>query len=219
MVSWSRSTPWRQGYLVDSETLAQLGITIDGDDPKKLIAVVATHDCDLAQLAVGEPEVELILGKILPDKLDGNYTHCKTARRLHLELTGTDHHLLCEFDASKRIRVLKEHDDPAKAFASYEPARLVLMNAKNEASFNAGWQRDIAGHRSRTSLIAGCETQRSPSDSLSFSRTLETTFQRCSLTLIRAWKGPEMDRTTPMSYRSWFSTVPTLTQRQRKKLP
>ncbi|MDF5872343.1 hypothetical protein P4112_09170 [Pseudomonas aeruginosa] len=83
MVSWSRSTPWRQGYIVDSETLAQLGIIIDGDGQEKVIAVVATHDCDLAQAAAGEPEVELILGTILAEKLDGNYTHCKTARRLH----------------------------------------------------------------------------------------------------------------------------------------
>ncbi|PTU03581.1 hypothetical protein DBR45_06305 [Pseudomonas sp. HMWF031] len=148
MVSWSRSTPWRQGYIVDSETLAQLGITIDGDDQKKLIAVVATHDCDLAQLAAGEPEVELILGKVLPDKLDGNYTHCKTARRLHLELTGTDHHLLCEFDASKRIRVPKEHQDPSKAFVSYQPARVALMNGQERSIF----QRWLASRYRRSSF-------------------------------------------------------------------
>ena len=65
-----------------------------------------------------------------------------------MELTGTDHHLLCEFDASKRIRVLKEHDDPAKAFASYEPARLVLMNAQERSIF----QRWLAARYRRSSF-------------------------------------------------------------------
>ena len=148
MVSWSRSTPWRQGYLVDSETLAQLGITIDGDDQEKIIAAVATHDCDLAQLAYGEPEVELILGKVLTDKLDGNYTHCKTARRLHIELTGTNEHLLCEFDASKRVRVQKEHKDPSKAFVSYEPTRAALMNGQERSIF----QRWLAARYRRSSF-------------------------------------------------------------------
>lgn len=148
MVSWSRSTPWRQGYIVDSETLAQLGITISGDDQEQLIAVVATHDCDLAQLATGEPEVELIFGKILADKLDGNYTHCKTARRLHLGLTGTDKHLRCEFDASSRIRVCKEHEDPSKAFVSYEPGRVALMNGQERSIF----QRWLAARYRRSSF-------------------------------------------------------------------
>ena len=148
MVSWSRSTPWRQGYIVDSETLAQLGISIHGDDQVKVIAVVATHDCDLAQAAAGEPEVELILGKVLADKLDGNYTHCKTARRLHLELTGTDQCLLCEFDASKRVRVPKEHRDPTKAFVSYEPARTALMNGQERSIF----QRWLAARYRRSSF-------------------------------------------------------------------
>ncbi|WP_285354308.1 hypothetical protein [Pseudomonas sp. lyk4-R2A-10] len=148
MTSWSRSTPWRQGYIVDSETLAQLGIIIDGDDKDKAIAVVATHDCDLAQLAAAEPEVELILGKILTGKLDGNYTHCKTARRLHLELTGTDNHLLCEFTASKRIQVPKEHEDPSKALASHTPARLHLMNGQERSIF----QRWLAARYRRSSF-------------------------------------------------------------------
>lgn len=148
MVSWSRSTPWRQGYIVDSKTLAQLGITIDGHDQEKLIAVVATHDCDLAQLAAGEPEVELILGKVLADKLDGNYTHCKTARRLHIELTGTDDHLLCEFDASKRVRAPKEHEDPSKAFVSYQPTHAALMNGQERSIF----QRWLAARYRRSSF-------------------------------------------------------------------
>ncbi|MBK5012479.1 hypothetical protein IAE33_004339 [Pseudomonas sp. S60] len=148
MVSWSRSTPWRQGYIVDSETLAQLGIIIDCDGQQKVIAVVATHDCDLAQVAAGEPEVELILGTILAEKLDGNYTHCKTARRLHLELTGTDQRLLCEFDASKRVRIPKEHQDPSKAFISYEPARTFLMSGQERSIF----QRWLAARYRRSSF-------------------------------------------------------------------
>ncbi|WP_082066417.1 hypothetical protein [Pseudomonas oryzihabitans] len=148
MASWGRSTPWRQGYIVDRETLGRLGISIDGDDQQYSIAIVATHDCDLAQLATSEPEVELILGKILTDRLDGNYTHCKTARRLHIELTGTAELLRCEFDASKRVRVLKEHEDPSKAFVSYEPTRISLMNGHERSIF----QRWLAARYRRSSF-------------------------------------------------------------------
>lgn len=148
MVGWSRSTPWRQGFIVDSETLTRLGITIDGDDQEKVIAVVATHDCDLAQAVASEPEVELILGKVLADKLDGNYTYCKTARRLHLELTGTHQSLLCEFDASKRVRIPKEHQEPSKAFVSYAPARTSLMSCQERSIF----QRWLAARYRRSSF-------------------------------------------------------------------
>ncbi|WP_244322458.1 hypothetical protein [Pseudomonas luteola] len=146
MVSWERSTPWRQGHLVSKETLVQLGITIGDDD--ELVAIVATHDCDLAQSAVSEPEVELILGKFLECELNGNYTHCKNIRRLHLMLSGTEQHQRIELDTGRRIRVPKEHEDPSKALASYEPPQHILMKGAERSIF----QRWLAARYRRSSF-------------------------------------------------------------------
>lgn len=148
MVSWVRSTPWRQGHLIDRETLTRLGITIDTDDEATLVAVVASHDCDLAQSATSEPEVELILGRLLDTELNGNYTHCKNIRRLHLQLTGGEQHRRIELDAGRRIWISKEHEDSTKALASYEPPRERIMNASERSVF----QRWLAARYRRSSF-------------------------------------------------------------------
>ena len=47
MTQWGRDTPWRQGHLLPDEAVGALGIRSDSGDPK--IAVVISHDCDIAQ--------------------------------------------------------------------------------------------------------------------------------------------------------------------------
>lgn len=148
MVSWGRSTPWRQGQIVSMESLAQLGITIVAEEGEVLVAVVASHDCDLAQSAANEPEVELVIGRLLNGGLNGNYTHCKNIRRLHLEFTATENQRLVELDTGRRIRIPKEHQDPSKALACYEPSRDVLMNAAERGIF----QRWLAARYRRSSF-------------------------------------------------------------------
>jgi hypothetical protein len=69
------------------------------------LAIVATHDCDLAQLPAGEPSVEVVVGCIL-DKTDGNFTHAKVPRRLHLAFEG-DIPCLAEFEATNKVNVEK----------------------------------------------------------------------------------------------------------------
>ncbi|WP_232111471.1 hypothetical protein [Pseudomonas guariconensis] len=144
MMSWGRSTPWRQGHLVSRELLTQLGIDSENDT----VAVIATHDCDLAQSATAEPEVELILGKLLDSELNGNYTHCKNIRRLHIPLTGAEQHQRIELDTGRRIRVPKEHSDPSRSLASYEPSRDVLMSGIERGIF----QRWLAARYRRSSF-------------------------------------------------------------------
>ena len=49
MAEWARETPWRQGHLLNSDAIGALGFHHSGLQDRILV-VIATHDCDLAQL-------------------------------------------------------------------------------------------------------------------------------------------------------------------------
>ena len=85
MTAWNRDTPWRQGHVLTSEASIALGV-LGAEEAKTTLAIVISHDCDLAQSPEVEPAVEIVLGKRV-GALDGNYTHAKNSRRLHLECT------------------------------------------------------------------------------------------------------------------------------------
>lgn len=100
MAEWSRETPWRQGHIASQETANKLGLAEGG------VVVIISHDCDLAALPNKEPEVELIVGRQV-EKADGNYTHAKTARALHLEFKTPEGPAFVELVARNKTRVLK----------------------------------------------------------------------------------------------------------------
>jgi hypothetical protein len=100
MAEWSRETPWRQGHIVSQEAGKKLGLDEGG------VVVIISHDCDLAALPNKEPEVELIVGRQV-EKPDGNYTHAKTPRALHLEFRTSEGPVFVELAARNKIRVLK----------------------------------------------------------------------------------------------------------------
>ncbi len=83
MVAWDRDTPWRQGHVLTSESNVALGV-VRAEDAGSAVAVVISHDCDLAQGSETEPSVEIIVAKRI-DAANGNFTHAKNSRRLHLE--------------------------------------------------------------------------------------------------------------------------------------
>ncbi|WP_296271789.1 hypothetical protein [Pseudomonas sp. UBA6323] len=136
MGSWSRETPWRQGHLLQAETIRELELATDLP-PEKVAAVVATHDCDLAQLpSGGEPVVEVILGVILDGEPNGSYTNCKNLRRLHVGYTATSTAIYVELDASKRIFIPKENlKNPNHALCAHRPASESTMTRKEHGIF------------------------------------------------------------------------------------
>jgi hypothetical protein len=105
MADWSRETPWRQGHLLTVEAAWALGLR-HPSAPEQTLVIVATHDCDLAQLPDGEPSVEVLVGRIV-DKADGNFTHAKVPRRLHLAFEGGAP-CLAEFEAISKVNIPKE---------------------------------------------------------------------------------------------------------------
>lgn len=103
MPEWNRDTPWRQGHLLSNDAIEALGLHYAAR-PEKTVVIVATHDCDLAQSPESEPCIEVVVG-CLTDK-DGNCTHSKNARKLHIEFMG-DLAFWGEFEATSKFSIDK----------------------------------------------------------------------------------------------------------------
>lgn len=130
MANWSRETPWRQGRLLKAETIAKLGLATDLP-PEKVAAIIATHDCDLAQSADSEPTVELILGRILDAAANGNYTNCKNLRRLHVGLSASGEAIQIELDAGNRCFIPKENpNSPEMGLSAHTPSETHRMTPR-----------------------------------------------------------------------------------------
>jgi len=125
---WSRETPWRQGSFLPRDCAAALGL-VEADDDLS-VAIVVSHDCDLAQSADVEPDVEVIVGPKV-DAVDGNYAHAKNARMVHLACPGGSDKAFVALQAHKKTRVPKECS--GACLATYEP--------------NPALRLDTAGHR------------------------------------------------------------------------
>lgn len=97
---WDRgSISWRQGNLLTKEALEGLGFNPE-EIKEGLLAVIASHDCDIANHPAQEPNVEIIVGHRI-DKLNGNHSNAKNPRKLHCEFSGNE--VLCaEFLATNR---------------------------------------------------------------------------------------------------------------------
>src|ERR1700739_1644925 len=95
MGEWNRDIPWRQGHLLDSGTIKALGVC-NLQSPEKTAVIVVSHDCDLVQSIESEPNVEVIVGRFLAEKANGNFTYSKNARKLHLEILRADQTVVLE---------------------------------------------------------------------------------------------------------------------------
>jgi hypothetical protein len=103
VVEWNRDTPWRQGCLLGNDAIDALELR-HAANPDQTIVVVATHVCDLAQDPQFEPVIEVVVGRLAAK--DGNYTHAKNARRLHIEFAG-DASFWAEFEATAKVAIDK----------------------------------------------------------------------------------------------------------------
>ncbi len=105
MAEWDRRTPWRQGHILTTEAVNALQL-VPNVDPSDSFAIVITHDCDLAQTPSVEPLVEVIIGRRI-EEADGNFTHGKNPRRLHLPATEHGTPIYLEFIATARKAISK----------------------------------------------------------------------------------------------------------------
>jgi hypothetical protein len=112
MGEWSRQTPWRQGQVLPDDAFRSLLPSLRDSDFD--VAVVISHDCDLAQPPNVEPVVEVIPGKRI-ERLDGNHSFAKNARRLNLSYTGDNAVIHIDLSARDRTSIGKLQ------LADYEP--------------------------------------------------------------------------------------------------
>ncbi|MFM2346455.1 MAG: hypothetical protein RL654_1208 [Pseudomonadota bacterium] len=126
MAEWNRYTPWRQGHLLGCDAIAALGL-LQTSGPENTLVIVASHDCDLAQAPEGEPCIEIVIGRLVTDK-DGNCTHAKNARKLHVEFAGV---AACwaEFEATAKVAI-----DKLK-LNNFEPRTDAHLSPENHAIF------------------------------------------------------------------------------------
>src|SRR5579859_1799156 len=84
--TWDRETPWRQGSILPSAQTVALGL-VEKKESSSRIAIVVTHDCDLANGIEDEPYVEVIVGTLIRSCLSEK-THAKNVRVLHIEINA-----------------------------------------------------------------------------------------------------------------------------------
>lgn len=126
MAEWTRNTPWRQGHLLPDEAIKTIGLP-HPESPNDTVVIVATHDCDLAQDSDKEPNVEVIIGRRIL-KLDGNFTHAKTSRTLHIEFESKIP-FLTEFAIVEKCSIRKD------ALVAFNPKKRLRLSPPNLAIF------------------------------------------------------------------------------------
>lgn len=119
--------PWKQGSVIALADLQALGLDLPSACKG---ALIITHDCDLANGIDVEPLVECLPFEEL-EAADGNNTHAKNPRVLHLELQsdGTRHWI--QLTASQKFTLTKS------ALAKFEPVDSLLSDKERQVL--QGW--------------------------------------------------------------------------------
>lgn len=110
--------------------------------------VVISHDCDLAQPVESEPVVEVIVGRFVAGKIDGNFSHCKNPRRLHVACSGGPHACALSLDAGSKRSLAKESAEEAHGLAAHVPCELRRMAVRERRLM----QRWLAARYLRTAF-------------------------------------------------------------------
>nr|WP_202424013.1 hypothetical protein [Duganella lactea] len=112
--------------MLGSDAVAALGLRHTAE-PEQTLAIVASHDCDLAQHPDGEPVVEVMVGSLLAKK-EGTYVHAKSARKLHIEFGGAS---ACwgEFEATGKFAIDKW------ALNEFQPRTDATLSPEDQATF------------------------------------------------------------------------------------
>jgi hypothetical protein len=152
---WPRDTPWRQGAVLRHEDAVRLGL-LQEQAPQDARVVVVSHDCDLANenLEV-ESDLEVIVGCAVA-AAKGTYTHAKSPRTLHWEISTDIAVITIDLVATAKRRVHKTDlaqstPDPAFVVA---PAQLQVLRYWLGIRYNRAAFPDSFDQRLKDSKIA-----------------------------------------------------------------
>lgn len=124
MTKWDRNSQWRQGLVIPAESITAIGLT-HANIEAPTIAVLVSHDCDITQAPEVEPYVEVIIGNIVAAS-DGNCTHGKNPRRLHLPCTGGSRKVIIDLSATAKHAIAKTGGDGLGAHHPASDLRFTL---------------------------------------------------------------------------------------------
>lgn len=113
---------WRQGNVLTEKCAVQLGLIKQEEKDTKLLIVIS-HDCDLASASDNDPNVELIIGELIP-KLSGD-SHLKNARRLDLRFENNDAPKFLKLSAVTKLYI------PKDVLFQHNPSSNFSLNAPN----------------------------------------------------------------------------------------
>lgn len=112
MTDSGRGSGWRQGDVLSAAAMAGLGL-LETESPDGLVAVVVSHDCDLAARWSAEPDAEVVMGRLASGA--GRYSHGRDPRRLRLEYQLEGEPQYVELKAASKRRV------PKSGLEGYQP--------------------------------------------------------------------------------------------------
>jgi hypothetical protein len=164
---WSRETPWRQGHVLPAAKALGLRL-IKKKELSSRLAVVMSHDCDLANTIEDEPNVEIIIGTLIPGS-SADKTHAKNVRILHIEMDGPGGRKHLELVANAKVTIPKRRlsdfsPDSAYSFGKpeIETFRSWLAARYRRASIPDGLQalvrsifEDVAKKKDRPKALRG----------------------------------------------------------------
>lgn len=122
MADWDRGIPWRQGNFITAENAVGLKLIVSENSGRN-IPIIISHDCDIAKAPETEPQVEIMVGTRIA-AVDGNYTHSKNPRKLHLRVRDRDGDFGLELLATGKRLVSKQQ------LVSYEPYTAITLLPK-----------------------------------------------------------------------------------------
>ena len=125
MAIWDSNTKWRQGHMLPAQAALDLNL-INRVDASQTLAIVVSHDCDLAQPTDSEPVVEIIVGRKITTA-NGNYAFAKSVRTLHLDCTQASTSSIIEIVATDKVSV------PKDVLQNYEPDPSILLSYEESA--------------------------------------------------------------------------------------
>lgn len=144
-------TPWRQGMLLSLEAI-QSNNLLHKRNPDTTVAIVISHDCDIAQSPDKEPFIEVIVGNRI-DRLDGNKTHAKSPRTLHLQFSGPKQ-FFAEFTITdksslpkKKLMRFRPIYDSILSQESLNTLQLWLASRYRRAAFPDEFNKRMRRHR------------------------------------------------------------------------
>lgn len=123
MVDWERrEILWRQGQFLAEDAAVNFKLVAPENKGREILIVIS-HDCDISNRPEIEPNVEVIMGTRI-DAVDGNCTHSKNPRRLHLLVKRGDTDVCLELWAKDKCLI------PKQELFEFEPNNEFTLSGK-----------------------------------------------------------------------------------------